>query len=204
MGINWLNTFLVSCSMAIDCMSVGAADAINEPAMKKRKAVLIAFFFGLFQFLMPLIGYLIFYIVIHYGLGEDVTETLDRYIPWIAFALLSFLGIKSIVSWILERRKEKTGEEVEAPVLSIGGIIFQAIATSIDALCIGFVYSPLEYDFGPAILIFGIIGGVTFLLALLALLLGRKIGDKFERWAGLIAGVAFIAIGLKILLEGIF
>lgn len=210
MGIDWLNTITVSISMAVDCMTVGATDGLEEPNMKKSKSVIIALFFGFFQFLMPTIGYFIFYFIYHYGLSDSVREQLENIIPWIAFGLLVLLGVKNIVEWALEQRearkkKEQGEEEVEKEkkTLSLGGIIIQSIATSIDALCIGFVYSPAQYDIPAALLVFGVIGIITALLSFLTITFGKLLGDKFEKWAPLIAGIVFIIIGTKILLEGI-
>lgn len=203
MGIDWLNTVLVSVSMAADCMCVGASDGLKEPEMKTSKLALIAFLFGFFQFLMPTIGYFVLYFIINYGLNAEIQAQLEAWIPWIAFALLLFLGLKSIISWIIERRKEKEGEEEEHKPLTLPAILLQSLATSIDALCMGFVYSPLEYDIGQALLVFGTIGVVTVALSTLTLSCGKLIGDKLEKWAGLIAGIVFIGVGLKILLEGV-
>jgi putative Mn2+ efflux pump MntP len=225
MGIDWLNTLLVSASMSVDCMTIGVTDGIREPAMRKRKQVAIALVFGLFQSAMPIIGYFILYAIVHFGLSQSVQDSLTRYIPWIAFALLSFLGIKNIIEWIKEEKERKKGNtpcaceetgacavkkdepKAETPAaekrLSVGEILVQGVATSIDALCIGFVYSPVEYAIPQAMIVFTVIGVVTFLFSLTAMFLGKKIGCKLVRWAGLIAGIVFIAIGLKILLEGI-
>lgn len=210
MGIDWLNTITVSVSMAVDCMTVGATDGLEEPNMKKSKSVFIALCFGFFQFLMPTIGYFIFYFIYFYGLSDAVRQQLENIIPWIAFALLALLGIKNIVEWIGEEKarkkkqqNEETVEEESKKSLSIGGILIQSVATSIDALCIGFVYSPAQYDIPTALLVFGIIGLITALLSFLTINFGKLLGDKFERWAPLIAGIVFIIIGTKILLEGI-
>jgi putative Mn2+ efflux pump MntP len=176
-------------------MTVGATDGIREPDMKKRKLFFIAFIFGLFQFMMPVIGYFI---------GYSFQEQLEKYIPWIAFSLLTFLAVKNIIEWIKERREEKKNPSCPASNtkrLSVWEILTQGIATSIDALCIGFVY--LDKAIPQAMLIFGIIGIVTFALSLLTTLLGKKVGMKLIKWAGLIAGIVFFATGLKILLEGI-
>ncbi len=196
--MDWINISLVSVTMAVDCMTIGATDGIQEPNMKKRKIFFIAFIFGLFQALMPTIGYFI---------GYYFKDKLEKYIPWIAFTLLVLLGIKNIYEWIKERieaKKNKDNQEAkeeEKKALSIGSIIVQGIATSIDALSIGFVY--LNSTIPQALLIFSVIGVVTFLLSLLTTFLGKKIGKWLVRWAGLIAGLVFIGIGLKILLEGI-
>ena len=191
--IDWINTMTVSVSMAVDCMTIGAADGVQHPEMKKRKIFFLSFIFGLFQGSMPIIGYFI---------GFSFRDALEKYIPWIAFGLLSLLGIKSIVSWIIERVKKKKGEEEEEKKeLTIPTILLQGIATSIDALCIGFIY--LSYPIPEAMLVFGIIGAVTFALSVLATFLGRLLGKFLENWAELISGICFILVGLKILLESI-
>lgn len=214
MGIDWLNTILVSVSMSVDCMSIGATDGMSHPELRKTRSVFISFIFGFFQFLMPVIGYFILYFIVKYGLSQEIASEIEKYIPWIAFALLSLMGILKIISWIKEYKEAKEFEEKKKALeeeglehkeepLTIGAIILQGIATSIDALCIGFVYSPLQYDIGPAMLIFGTIGITTFILSFLAIILGKLIGTKIKKWAGLIAGIVFIGVGLKILLEGI-
>ena len=197
--MDWINIILVSISMAVDCMTIGATDGIQEPNMKKRKIFFIAFIFGLFQGLMPTIGYFV---------GYNFKEQLETYIPWIAFSLLTLLGLKNIMEWIKDRIKQKKekGTPSEAKkekkhILTIPNILVQGVATSIDALALGFVY--LSYTITNAMIVFSVIGIVTFLLSLLTIFLGKKIGGWLENWSGLIAGVVFIAIGLKILLESI-
>lgn len=192
--MDWLNIILVSISMSVDCMTIGATDGIQEPGMKKRKIFFIALVFGLFQGIMPLIGYTI---------GYQFRSFLESYIPWIAFALLSLLGIKNIIEWAKERfskkKEDETEEKKEPKKLTVWGILVQGIATSIDALSIGFVY--LDNTITEALIIFSIIAVTTFLLSLLTTFLGKKIGGWLVNWAGLIAGIVFIAIGLKILIE---
>lgn len=100
--MDWLNIILVSISMSVDCMTIGATDGIQEPNMKKRKIFFIAFIFGLFQGLMPTIGYFV---------GYYFREKLEAYIPWIAFTLLCLLGIKNIFEWVKDRIKEKKEKE---------------------------------------------------------------------------------------------
>ena len=167
--------------------------------MKKRKIFFIAFIFGLFQGLMPTIGYFV---------GYNFKEQLETYIPWIAFSLLTLLGLKNIIEWLKERikaKKEKESPEADKEEkkkeLTIPNILVQGIATSIDALSIGFVY--LDYTVTNAMFVFTIIGLVTFSLSLITIFLGKKIGGWLENWSGLIAGITFIGIGLKILLESI-
>lgn len=188
--MDWVNIALTSLSMSIDAMTVSAIDAIEEKNMKKIKAILIALTFGVFQFIMPVIGYFI---------GYSFKETLESYIPWIAFALLTLLAIKSFVEWLRDFHKKNIGE-IKEKRIKILEIFVQAISTSIDALCIGFVY--LDLNIGQAMLVFAIIGVTTFVLSIVASLCANLFAKKLERWAGLIAAITFLVIGLKILIEG--
>lgn len=205
MNIDWINSILVSVSMSVDCMTVGAMDGIRYPKLRKRRIFLLSFFFGFFQYLMPTLGYFVFYLIMHFSLNDLIIEKLDTFIPWIAFALLALLGIKNIIEWIKERKEKEEDEEIViASSIPFKDIILQSIATSIDALCIGFVYSPLQYSALESQIVFLLIGGITFLLSSITTLTGKKIGRYLVKWAGLIAGIVFIGIGLKILLESFF
>ena len=189
--LDWFNIVLTSLSMSVDAMTVSAVDSIQEKNMKKTKSILIALVFGLFQFIMPIIGYFI---------GYSFKDILEAYIPWIAFSLLILLSIKSLIDWIKDRKKKDDGEEVNKKI-SILEILVQGISTSIDALCIGFVY--LNLNIVNAMIVFSIIGITTFLLSLLTSLFGNLLANKLEKWAGLIAAIVFLAVGLKILIEGL-
>ena len=187
--MNYIDVFLTAISMSIDAMTVNATNGLQESNMSKKKMLLISFLFGLFQFLMPVIGYFI---------GFSFKKYVEIYIPWIAFALLTLLGVKSFIDWIKDFNKK---EIICLEKVGGGKILVEAVATSIDALCIGFVY--LNYSINDAMLVFGIIGIVTFILSFVAVYLAHFLGDKIKKWAGLIAALVFIAVGLKILLEGI-
>lgn len=189
--LDWVNIVLTSLSMSVDAMTVSAVDSIQEKNMKKTKSILIALVFGVFQFIMPIIGYFI---------GYSFKDILEAYIPWIAFSLLTLLSIKSFIDWIKDRRKKDEGKEVNKKI-SILEILVQGISTSIDALCIGFVY--LNLNITNAMIVFSIIGITTFLLSLLTSLFGNLLASKLEKWSGLIAAIVFLAVGLKILIEGI-
>lgn len=189
--LDWVNIVLTSLSMSVDAMTVSAVDSIQEKNMKKTKSILIALVFGLFQFIMPIIGYFI---------GYSFKDILEAYIPWIAFSLLTLLSIKSLIDWIKDRKKKDDGEEVNKKI-SILEILVQGISTSIDALCIGFVY--LNLNIANAMIVFSIIGITTFLLSLLTSIFGNLLANKLEKWAGLIAAIVFLAVGLKILIEGL-
>lgn len=189
--LDWVNIVLTSLSMSVDAMTVSAVDSIQEKNMKKTKSILIALVFGLFQFIMPIIGYFI---------GYSFKDILEAYIPWIAFSLLTLLSIKSLIDWIKDRKKKDDGEEVNKKI-SILEILVQGISTSIDALCIGFVY--LNLNIANAMIVFSIIGITTFLLSLLTSIFGNLLANKLEKLAGLIAAIVFLAVGIKILIEGL-
>lgn len=205
MNIDWINSVLVSVSMSVDCMTVGATDGIKYPKLKKSRMFLLTFFFGFFQYLMPTLGYFVFYLIMKFSLNDRIIGKLDTFIPWIAFVLLALLGIKNIVEWVKERKEKEEDEEKEvSSSIHFKDIILQSIATSIDALCIGFVYSPLQYSILESQVVFLLIGGITFLLSSITTLTGKKVGKYLVKWAGLIAGIVFIGTGLKILLESFF
>ena len=200
--INWVDCILTSISMSVDAMTVNATNGLNEKGMRLVKMILISLSFGFFQFMMPTIGYFVGYLF---------RDQLTKWIPWIAFALLLFLGLKSFIDWLKEyreRKKEKEalarGENVEPrkeKTISFIDILVQSIATSIDALCIGFVY--MSYSIPNAMIVFSIIGITTFVLSFLCVFLAKQIAGPLEKWAGLIAALVFVGIGIKILLEGI-
>lgn len=187
--MDWVNATLTALSMSIDASTVNAINGIKEKDMKIIKMIFISFMFGLFQFLMPVIGYFV---------GFSLKDYLENYIPWIAFSLLLALSVKSFIDWFKEF---KSKEAVESKKLTIVNILFEAIATSIDALCIGFVF--LDYTIANAMIVFIIIGVTTFLLSFLSVLLSKQIAGKLTRWAGLIGAVVFLLLSIKILLEGL-
>ena len=183
-----INVSLVSLSMSVDACCVNAANAISDNEIKKRKLVLAAFLFGLFQGIMPLLGYLI---------GSSFKNYVEKYIPWIAFGLLFLLGIKSLIEGIKELKNKNEVEKNRK--LTIPALLVEALATSIDAFCIGFVY--MDESLENALIIFSIIALVTFVLSLLSGFFGKVIGKKLEKYAPFISALIFIAIGLKILIE---
>lgn len=178
-------------TMAIDALTVGAVDGVVEKKMKIWKVFFIAFIFGLLQFAMPVVGYFI---------GYAFKDFLLVAIPWIAFGLLGLLSIKSLFEWTKETFFSKENEDKKINKVSIPSILFQGIATSIDALCIGLVF--LNLDVANAMLVFSLIGVTTFVLTLISTFLGKFIASYIEKIGGLIAGIVFLAVGLKILIEG--
>lgn len=186
--MDYLNVFITSLSMSMDASTVGAVDGVKEVGMKIKKKILIAFLFGFLQFLMPLIGYFI---------GYSFKEYIVSYIPYIAFSLLFLLALKSFIDFL----KSRNNNEIVKERISFKEIIIQGIATSIDAFSIGFVF--LNYGIKDAMITFVIIGIVTFILSFITINLGNLIASKLEKYSGLISVLIFLAVGIKILIEGI-
>ena len=194
MNVDILTMILTSVSMSIDAMTVNATNGLEEKTIKQGKMVFLSFLFGLFQFGMPVLGYFV---------GQTFEQYVSAYIPWIGFGLLMLLGIKSLVDWIKEtvERKKDGSEEPREKEIGVGKMLVEAIATSIDALCIGFAYMWLPI--GEAMLFFGVIGITTFILSYLSILLAKWLAKWLQNWAGLLAAAVFMGIAIKILLEGL-
>ena len=158
----------------------------------------IAGVYAVFQFLMPLIGWFLVTTL------EGIFTSFSKFIPWIALILLLFIGGKMIIEGIKER-KGKPEEEMKetAPAkLTFGALIVQGIATSIDALSVGFTIS--EYSVLQAFASSSIIGVVTLVICLIGLIFGKKIGEKVSSIATIIGGAILIFIGIEIFVKGIF
>lgn len=185
-----LTNVLLGAGLAMDAFSVSLANGLNEPGMRKHKFFGIAGTFAFFQFAMPMIGW----ICIHTILGYF--QAFQKYIPWIALALLSYIGIKMI----LDGRKEE--ESGKAGKLKPPELILQGIATSIDALSVGFTIA--EYSAMAAFTASVIIAAVTFAICVGGLYIGRRFGTKISGKASILGGCILIGIGLEIFLTGIF
>ena len=185
-GSLWiLNSILLGVGLAMDAFSVSLANGLNEPDMSVRRMALIAGVFGAFQTLMPLIGWAMVRFLI------DIFQALEPFIPWIALILLCLIGGKMI--WEGFRGQE----EDAAAAVSFGALILQGVATSIDALSVGFTIA--ELSAARAVSASLIIGAVTFAICMAGLVLGRKIGTKIGGKASILGGIILIAIGLEIL-----
>lgn len=180
------NSVLLGASLAMDAFSVSLANGIHEPFMKKKMA-LIAGTFGSFQFLMPLLGW----ICVHWVV--DLFQSLLPYIPWISLVLLFTLGLMMI-------RDGLSGEEEEVcPETSFQCLLLQGLATSMDALSVGFAIASFEVR--KAVASSAIIGVVTFLICLAGIVLGRHFGMKLADKATVAGGLILMGIGLEIFLS---
>lgn len=192
----WILTAIgLGAGLAMDACAVSMSNGLAEPKMKLGKIFTIAGFFGVFQIIMPIFGYLAV-TVLSATLGENFTRIFGYLVPWIALTLLLILGIKMIVEGIKEGKDSNKENEESVKKLTIGGLFVQAIATSIDALSVGVIYGnviPLE-----AYTTFLIIGIVTFGICVAAVFIGKKFGTIFSNKATIAGGIILCAIGLEI------
>ncbi|MBQ9980555.1 MAG: manganese efflux pump [Oscillospiraceae bacterium] len=179
-------SILLGIGLAMDAFSVSLANGLNEPGMKRRKMCSIAGVFGVFQALMPMIGWVCVHTIVQYFKAFEV------FIPWIALILLGYIGGKMVVEGI----KSKGVGESEKTGLGFAALLVQGVATSIDALSVGFTIS--DYDLISAVTAALIIAAVTFIICMAGLVIGRKAGTKLSSKAGIVGGAILILIGLEI------
>ena len=182
----------------MDAFSISIANGILEPNMKKSRMLKIASVYAVAQLIMPLIGWFLVTTL------EGIFESFSKFIPWIALFLLLFIGGKMVIEGIMERNGKKKDEiKEDKPVkLTWGSLIVQGIATSIDALSVGFTIA--DYSALRAIAASVIIGVVTLVICLIGLVFGKKIGEKISSIATIIGGCILIFIGIEIFVKGIF
>ena len=225
------NSILLGAALAMDAFSVSLANGLEDPGMRGRRVCGIAGVFALFQIAMPLIGWVCIHTIAEYF------DTFRAWIPWIALALLAFLGGKMLVEGIRDLRKTKkeraaqsavgTASKDDAPAndapandapatrggatpaagtggtgLTLAALLLQGIATSIDALSVGFTIA--EDPFWLASISAGIIGAVTFLLCFLGVHIGKRFGTRLAGRATVTGGLILIGIGIEIFVKGVF
>ncbi len=175
---------LLAIGLSFDSFAVSVCSGLNLPHIRFFQAAKIALFLALFQAFMPLIGWLV---------GNSIKSLIEPVDHWIAFGLLSLVGGKMVI----ESFSRPEAREVKNP-LNIRVILVLSLATSIDALAIGFSFATLLDKIWVAVII---IGSVTFMASMLGILLGKKTGPKINRYAEITGGLILIAIGAKILIE---
>ncbi len=185
------NSALLGLGLAMDAFSVSLANGLNEPKMKRTRMVFIAMVYAIFQAIMPLTGWVCVHSVVCYF------KAFEKFVPWIALILLLFIGGKMLVEGI-----KGDNEKSETKNLSLFVLLLQGIATSIDALSVGFTIA--EYGFIMALLCAIIIATVTFVTCYVGLGIGKKFGTKFAGKATILGGLILIFIGIEIFIEGVF
>ena len=188
----FITSLLLGLGLAMDAFSVSLANGLNEPCMRRKKICAIAGIFALFQCAMPMLGWVFVTTLAHFF------SAFEKCIPYIALALLSFIGGKMLYEGI--KNKEEFSCTCEEKI-GIWGLIVQGIATSIDALSVGFTIA--SYNLFESLLSCGIIGAVTFALCYIGVIIGKKAGTHLAGKAGIFGGVILIFIGIEIFLTGI-
>lgn len=177
---------LVALGLSMDAFAVSICKGLGMKKLKYAQALIIALFFGGFQAIMPLLGWM---------LGSQFQYHIENIDHWIAFVLLGFIGAKMLWDGVHSSEGECCKDETP---LDLKELFMLAIATSIDALAVGITFAFLQVDIVPAV---SMIGVITFALAFLGVIVGNKFGSRYEKPATIAGGVVLILIGCKILLE---
>lgn len=185
------NSILLGLGLAMDAFSVSLANGLNESNMKINRMCFIAGIFAFFQALMPMIGWTCIHTVLQYF------KEFEKFIPWIALGLLGFIGGKMLIEGI-----KNNEPDIQTTSVGITVLLVQGIATSIDALSVGFTIA--EYGLIMALVCALIIAVVTFFICMTGLAIGKKVGTKFSNKAAILGGTILILIGLEIFITGIF
>jgi putative Mn2+ efflux pump MntP len=183
---------LLGVGLAMDAFSVSLANGLHEPKMRWQRVLLIAGTFAIFQGLMPMLGWVAVHTVLEYF------SILGTFIPWIAFGLLAFIGGKMIIEGA--RGDCECGECEDR--LTFGLLMVQGIATSIDALSVGFAIA--ENSLFEALISVAIIAVLTLGICIAGIIIGKLFGQKFAGKASIFGGIILVAIGLEILITSFF
>ncbi len=190
-GVFFLNSILLGIGLSMDAFSVSLANGLNNPAIKKSKACLVSGVFAFFQAAMPMIGWVCVHTFV------SVFKSFEKFIPFIALILLSYIGIKMLIEGI-----KKDDDSDKTALLTFSALLLQGVATSIDALSVGFTIA--DYGTVEALLCALIIAAVTFPICLAGVFIGKKFGNSISGKASILGGVILIAIGLEIFISGVF
>lgn len=186
----FISNLLLGIGLAMDAFSVSLANGLNEPCIKTPKMLGIAGIFGIFQGLMPLIGWFCVHNLVRYF------NTFEPMIPWIALALLGWIGGSMIFESI------RGGDEERGHAVGLKALLVQGIATSIDALSVGFTIA--HYTLPHALLAVALIAAVTFVICFAGIEIGKKAGTKLAGKAGILGGGILIFIGMEIFITSWF
>ncbi|MBQ2889156.1 MAG: manganese efflux pump [Clostridia bacterium] len=184
------NSILLGTGLAMDAFSVSLVNGLNEPKMSRVRLCEIAGVFAFFQAFMPMTGWFLVKSV------ADKFTAFQKFIPWIALLLLLYIGINMLREGI-----KNDGVEKNVAAVSVTELIIQGIATSIDALSVGFTIS--SYNAVMAFLCSLIIAAVTFLICAAGIIIGRHCGTKFSGKSSMLGGMILIFIGIEIFIKGI-
>ena len=185
----FLNSILLGMGLAMDAFSVSLANGLNDPHMGKSKMCAIAGTFAAFQAFMPMLGWVCVHTVAEYF------KAFQRFIPWIALIMLSYIGVKMLIEGIHNKYSLENGEVKTGAA----ALLVQGVATSIDALSVGFTIS--YYGWLTALICSIIIASVTFFICAAGLMIGKKFGTKLSGKADILGGIILISIGIEIFIR---
>lgn len=196
----FFNSALLGVGLAMDAFSVSAANGLAEPNMKKSKEFFISGTFAFFQFLMPMLGWVLV------RFAAEQFAAFQKAVPYIALVLLLFIGGKMLYEGIKNKgyndiNGEKGEEATAVTKLTLSRLLVQGIATSIDALSVGFTIA--EYKVTEALVCSAIVAAVTFGICVAGTYIGKKFGTKLAGKATILGGVILIIIGLEIFIKGV-
>ena len=195
----FFNSILIGIGLAMDAFSVSLANGLNEPKMSGRKVFGVALVFAVFQAVMPLIGWVCVHTFV------EKFKAFEKFIPWIALILLGYIGTKMLIEGIKENRCLSDETKTECPVpeaLGVSALLVQGVATSIDALSVGFTIS--DYSFIEALVCVLLIAAVTFGICYGGILLGKRFGTALAGKSSIFGGAILIFIGLEIFISSFF
>ncbi len=187
------NSLLLGVGLAMDAFSVSLANGLSDPCMKRRKIILIAMTFALFQGFMPFIGWVFVHTL------AEVFSVFQMFIPWIALGLLSFIGGKMLFDGVGEMREKKDCDNACPCIekkLGVAALLVQGVATSIDALSVGFTIA--EYNIIEALISASVIALTTFVICFAGVMIGKKFGTALAGKSAIFGGAILIVIGLEI------
>ena len=188
-----VNSILFGVGLAMDAFSVSIANGLNEPEIPVSRSLVIAGTFAVFQTVMPLLGWFCIHSI------EEAFQAFQPFIPWIALILLCWIGGKMLIEGLREKSRDPEEGEPSRERLTAGALFWQGVATSIDALSVGFTIS--SYDWRAALTASAVIAAVTFVICLGGLKLGKLFGTKLSGRASVLGGCILIAIGVEILVK---
>ena len=183
-AMTFIELLLIAVGLSMDAFSVSICKGLTTKKFSWRMALICGLWFGLFQALMPIIGYF---------LGAQFQELIEAYDHWIAFGLLALIGANMIREALSKKEEESTNG-----ALDVKTMFLLAIATSIDALAVGVSFACIQVELWSSV---AVIGLTTFLFSVLGVKIGNVFGSRYEKSAGIVGGIILILIGLKILLE---
>ena len=186
------NSILLGTGLAMDAFSVSMVNGLKESEMPLHKMNLIAGVYAFFQFAMPMTGWICVHTILTYF------KKFETFIPWIALILLLYIGGKMLIEGICKTEEDTADNSA----LTFSTLIIQGIATSIDALSVGFTIA--NYALLMAVICSLIIAAVTYIISITGIVIGKKAGTKLSSKASVLGGVILIAIGIEIFIKGIF